>query len=62
MLVLILMAVESRSSMNKYGTNALVPGGLRHIKRVGKCNLGSTTGLCTIDRGIRSGSKKGFRA
>lgn len=55
MLVLILVAVEARSGMNEYGTNSLTPGRLRHINRVGNCKLGSTTGLCTIDRGIRLG-------
>lgn len=40
MLVLILVAVEARPSMNKYGTNALIPGGLRHLEMVNKCNLG----------------------
>lgn len=33
MLVLILVAVEARSGMNEYGTNAIIPGRLRHIKR-----------------------------
>jgi hypothetical protein len=55
MLVLILVAVEASSGMNEYGTNAIIPGRLRHNNRVGECNFGSTTGLCTIDRGIRLG-------
>lgn len=33
MLVLILVAVEARSGMNEYGTNALISGRLRHINR-----------------------------
>lgn len=53
MLVLILVAVEARSGMNEYGTNALISGRLRHINWVSKCKLGSTTGLCTTDRGMR---------
>lgn len=55
MLVLILVAVEARSGMNEYGTNALISGCLRHINWVAECKLGSTTGLCTIDRGTRLG-------
>ena len=45
MLVLILVAVEARPSMNEYGTNALVPGSLRHLEKVDKCNLGIFHGI-----------------
>lgn len=62
MLVLILMAVEARSGMDEYGTNALISRHLRHINWVGKCKFGSTTGLCTIDQGIRLGLLKSRRA
>lgn len=61
MFVLILVTVETRSGMDEYGTNALISGSLRHLNRVGKCKLGSTTGLCTIDQDIRLGLLKSRR-
>lgn len=55
MFVLILVAMEARSGMNEYGTNALIFGHLRHHNWIAECKLGSTTGLCTIDQGIKLG-------
>lgn len=37
--MLILVAVETRSSMNENGTNALILRRLRHIQRFDRCNF-----------------------